>query len=218
MHLITGVLSAIGVALIGLIGHIVAHDFCERTPALGRWLLSIATNWLPPSIRERYAEEWAAHLAERQGVIAKLHHAFGCLWCARRLRHQEFKGMTLRVSFNLPALGPVVVQTNVYELGIVLWLYQLFRRTKPTNYAYVGALTLLFWRRIYVDARERSGVTGQDFARFLKDSKRGDWVPTAIQLTLDNQTIDLIRLLRACGHSLAKMLKQMVKALSPLKR
>lgn len=68
MHLITGVLSIIGLAIVGFTGHVLAHDFCERAPALARGLLAIATKWLPPANRARYAEEWAAHLADCKGL------------------------------------------------------------------------------------------------------------------------------------------------------
>jgi hypothetical protein len=214
VELITGVLSMIGVAIVGFIGNILAHDFCERAPALARWLITIATRWLPPTNRARYAEEWAAHLAECAGVCAKLRHAFGCLWCAHRMRRQTFKAMTLSVSFNLPDIGQAVVRTNLYEAGVLFWLYQLFARTKPTNYAYIGALTLLFWRRVFVDAHARSGVTGSQFASFLRDAKREHWTPTAMTLTIEGKRIELITLLRSLGNSLKAFLDKIAQALN----
>src|SRR5580692_10085519 len=102
MYLIMGVLSAIGIMIVGFLGHVIAHDFCERAPTLARWLLSIAIKWLTPNLRERYSEEWAAHLADCEGILGKLTHAFGCLWCARRLRRRELTSVTLRVAFDLP--------------------------------------------------------------------------------------------------------------------
>jgi hypothetical protein len=213
MHLITGVLSMIGVAIVGFIGHVLAHDFCERAPTLARGLLAIAIKWLPPVNRERYAEEWAAHLNDCEGTFAKLRHAFGCLWCAHRIRRQTFKAITLSVTFDLPTIGQAAARTNLYEAGVLLWLYQLFARTKPTNYAYVGALTLLFWRRVFVDARKRSGVTGAEFSNFIRATRREDWVPTAITLTIDGKSIELIALLRNLGNSLKALLAKIVQTL-----
>jgi hypothetical protein len=130
MHLIAVVLSFIGAAIIGVIVHVVAHDFCEQAPTLARWLLSFATKWLPPAKRERYAEEWAAHLVECEGVLAKLRHAIGCLWCARRMRRQTYREIGLGVCFNLPGVGQACVRTNLYEVGVLLWFYRPFARTK----------------------------------------------------------------------------------------
>ncbi len=214
MHLITGVLSIVGVAIVGFIGHVLANDFCERAPTLARWLLAIATKRLPLATRARYGEEWAAHLADCEGVCAKLRQGFGCLWCAHDMRRQTFKAMTLSVSFNLPTIGQAVVRTNLYEVGVLFWLYWLFARTKPTNYAYVGALTLLFWRRAFLDARERSGVTERQFADFIRATKREDWVPTAITLTTEGKRIEFISLLRGLGNSLKAFVAKIAQALN----
>jgi hypothetical protein len=51
---------------------IIADDSKEWTSWLARRLLNIAVRRLPEGRRERYAEEWAAHLAEVPGVIGKL--------------------------------------------------------------------------------------------------------------------------------------------------
>jgi hypothetical protein len=214
MHLITGVLSIIGVAIVGFIGHVLAYDFCERAPALARWLLAIAAERLPLANRARYAEEWAAHLVDCNGVCAKLRHAFGCLWCARRVRRQTFKAMTLSVSFILPTIGQAIVETNLYEVGVLLWLFQFFARTKPTKHGYIGVLTLLFWLRVFVDARGRSGLTGSKFANFICVAKSEDWVPTAIILTIEGESIELIAVLRSLGNSLKAFLAKIAQTLN----
>jgi hypothetical protein len=142
VHLIAVVLSVIGAAIVGFSGHVVAHDFCERAPTLARWLISFATKRLPPSNRERYTEEWAAHLAECEGVLAKLGHAIGCLWFTRSIGRQTYKEMALGVSFDMPGIGQMSVRADFHDLGVLVWLNRLFPYTKATHSAYVGALTL----------------------------------------------------------------------------
>jgi hypothetical protein len=208
MELVTSVLSLIGVAIVGFIGHIVAHDFCERTSTLARWLISFATKRLPPAKREHYMEEWTAHLDECEGVLAKLLHAIGCVWGAPSIRRQMYKDVGLRMSFNLPGIGQASVRTNVYEVSVLMW-FSRFTRTKATNFAYkatnfayLGTLVLLFLVRAFVDAHERSGVTSDQFfnAIFTK-TKPDDWVPTAINLTMPGESIELIGSLQASCNS-----------------
>jgi hypothetical protein len=197
MHLIAVVLSFIGAAIIGVIGHVIAHDFCERAPTLARWLISFATKRLPPANRERYTEEWAAHLAECEGVLAKLGHAIGCLWCARRMRRQTYREIGLCVSFNLPGVGQAYMRTDFYEVGVLLWFYQLFARTNAPIIAYLVAVAVLFFRRLSFP--ERKGLTDKQIANFLKDTKRGDWMPTSINFTMQGESVELIGFLRACN-------------------
>jgi hypothetical protein len=205
MELVTGVLSVISVAIVGFIGHIIAHDFCELAPTLARWLISFATKRLPPASREHYMEEWTADLYEREGVLAKLWHAIGCVWGAPSIRRQTYKDVGLRMSFNLPGIGQASVRTNLFEVGVLMW-FSKFTGTKATNFAYLGALVSFFLRRAFVDARERSGVTGEQFlnAIFTK-TKRDDWVPTAINLTMRGESIDLLGHMRASFTSPVKM-------------
>jgi hypothetical protein len=84
------VISLAGALVAGLVsaiaGHFVAHDLYEAAPKHAKRLLSHAVRILPESDRERYAEEWLAHLRECEGVFAKFRHAIECLFIARKLR------------------------------------------------------------------------------------------------------------------------------------
>jgi hypothetical protein len=202
VHLIAVVLSVIGVAIVGLFGHVVAHDFCELAPTLARWLISFATKRLPPTRRAHYMEEWTADLDEREGVLAKLWHAIGCVWCAPSIRRQLYKDVRLRMSFNLPGIGQASLRTNLFEVRVVMrfWFvlmcfFMLMRLSKAIAYpiAYFGALVAWFFlNRAFVDVHERSGVTREQFTNAITKTKRDDWMPTAINLTMQGESFDLL--------------------------
>jgi len=176
MHMIAGVLSAIGVAIIGLVGHVVAHDLC----------LSRATRRLPAANRDRYAEEWAAHLAEAEGVLAKLGHAVGCLWCAHQIQRQTNKAARLEFSFDLPGIEAASLRTNAHEVLVLFWLNKLCMRTCATRSAFIVATAILFFRRLFVDVHKRSGLSFKQFTDFIFETKGSDWQPIAI--TMNGET------------------------------
>jgi hypothetical protein len=210
VHLIAVVLSVIGVAIVGLFGHVVAHDFCELAPTLARWLISFATKRLPPTSREHYMEEWTADLDEREGVLAKLWHAIGCVWGAPSIRRQTYKDVGLRMSFNLPGIGQASLRTNLFEVGVLmrlLWVLMRFSKAIAYAIAYFGALVSWFFlNRAFVDADECSGVTSEQFfnAIFTK-TKRDDWMPTSINLTMQGESFDLLGGMRASFTPPVKM-------------
>jgi hypothetical protein len=79
-------LTWIVVGVLGVFGsiflHILAFDIHEHAPALATRLVRLAVGLLPATQRERYQEEWLAHLVEVPGVLAKFAHALGCLRAA----------------------------------------------------------------------------------------------------------------------------------------
>lgn len=72
----------------GFFGNVVAHDFCEMAPMLSRKIVEAAAAQLPPTIKDRYLEEWFADLRDRPGTLSKIKWALGCLMCAHRLRRE----------------------------------------------------------------------------------------------------------------------------------
>jgi len=72
MDLIPAVISGTGAIVAAVVVKVIADDAKEWTPWVTRQLLNAAVRRLPEGQQERYAEEWAAHLAEVPGVIAKL--------------------------------------------------------------------------------------------------------------------------------------------------
>ena len=90
-------LGAIGVsALIGLaaiIGPFISRqaqsEFQDWTPKVVIWLIEHAVHRLPESKRERFHEEWAAHLGDTPGEVGKWVVAVGCLLAARRMTPRQ---------------------------------------------------------------------------------------------------------------------------------
>lgn len=72
MDLILAILSVAGALIGAVVVKVIADDVKEWTPWVTRRLLDIAVRRLPEGQQERYAEEWAAHLAEIPGVVGKL--------------------------------------------------------------------------------------------------------------------------------------------------
>jgi hypothetical protein len=72
MGLIPAVIAGAGAIVGAAVVKVIADDAREWTPWVTRRLLDIAVRRLPEGQRERYAEEWAAHLAEVPGVVGKI--------------------------------------------------------------------------------------------------------------------------------------------------
>jgi hypothetical protein len=85
MELIISALAAVCAFLGSIAAHFIAHDAYFKAPKYARRLIAHAARKLPPLDRARYEEEWLADLHERDGVLAKLRHAFECVLCARKL-------------------------------------------------------------------------------------------------------------------------------------
>jgi len=72
MDLIPAIISGTGAIVAAVVVKVIADDAKEWTPWVTRQILNAAVRRLPEGQQERYAEEWAAHLAEVPGVVAKL--------------------------------------------------------------------------------------------------------------------------------------------------
>jgi two-component sensor histidine kinase len=64
--------------LIGVISGIVTAELIAHAEPIARWIISKAVERLPPDNRDRFREEWLAHLDETPGTLRKLWHATGC--------------------------------------------------------------------------------------------------------------------------------------------
>lgn len=80
-HIITLVAAVlfIGSVVGSIVGNMIASELYDSSPQLARWLINAATARLPERHRERYREEWLAHLAEYPGKLRQLGHALGCV-------------------------------------------------------------------------------------------------------------------------------------------
>jgi hypothetical protein len=118
----------------------------------------------------------------------------GCLWCTRSIRRQTYKEMALGVSFDVPGIGQISVRADFHDLRVLVWLNRLFPYTKATHSAYVGALTLSLYRRLFVAARKR-GVTSKQFANFIMGTKSTDLRVTSVNFSASGHKIELLGLL-----------------------
>jgi hypothetical protein len=85
MGLIANIVDA-AVAIGGaVIVNVISTDITEHTPVLARKLITGAARRVPIALRERYLEEWLAHLDECKGTIPKLLHSLGCIVCAPKI-------------------------------------------------------------------------------------------------------------------------------------
>jgi two-component sensor histidine kinase len=64
--------------LIGVISGIVAAELIAHAEPVARWIIGKAVEHLPPGNRDRFREEWLAHLDETPGALRKLWHSMGC--------------------------------------------------------------------------------------------------------------------------------------------
>jgi hypothetical protein len=86
MDLLIGGSMIVGSVLGAIAGNLIASELYELAPTLARWLVRRAVLRLNKHQRERYEEEWTAHLDDCAGSASKLLHGLGCLICSRALR------------------------------------------------------------------------------------------------------------------------------------
>ena len=216
MEFIKAIFQAFAAGAAGFIGHIVAHDFCEHTPRMAKWIIALAVRILPPILRERYEEEWLSDLVEHQGVCSKFWHAAGCLRGARKMRRQEFRSTKLRVGFQLPALGRVTIETDLHEIGILLSLSNISDKTNVTKKVFSAILVGLFFRRIYVQARDINGATPKTFVQFCTECSKKHMMPKFVELCRGEERLDLLALLREGARVLMNALSAFSKGLRPI--
>lgn len=74
-------------------------EFQDWTPKATARLIERAVQRLPEDKRERFREEWAAHLGDTPGEVGKWIVAAGCLLAARRMTPQQSILLTQVKSF-----------------------------------------------------------------------------------------------------------------------
>jgi lipopolysaccharide/colanic/teichoic acid biosynthesis glycosyltransferase len=124
----------IGGVLLSIVLSVIAAELVSLFPALGDWIVRLSARRLPPSVRDRYTEEWKAHLAALPGGLSKLVCALGTIWAVHRaldiladeqapLREPLFQAVTKRV-VDLLVAGLVLTLTAPLQLVILasLWI------------------------------------------------------------------------------------------------
>jgi hypothetical protein len=71
--------------LVGVVSAIVTGELRAHVKPFARWIIERAVRRLSLADRERFREEWLAHLEETPGILRKIWHVFGCYLCAAKL-------------------------------------------------------------------------------------------------------------------------------------
>lgn len=112
-----------------MLGRFLGDELRGWLPFLTERLINLAVRRLPQQLRERYAEEWRAHIAEIPGEIGKLFCAAGFLWAGLLI----WKGLRvdrLRSFVNeFPGVSRLVLQTSL-SLALTLASYQPARKMR----------------------------------------------------------------------------------------
>lgn len=72
--------------LVACLRKLLTDELKAYMPSLIDAMLALAVRGVPPALRDRYREEWQAHLNELPGDLTKLSVAIGFAWAARRMK------------------------------------------------------------------------------------------------------------------------------------
>lgn len=131
---------------------------------LTRRIVASAAARLPEFMRVRYAEEWLADLAEREGAASKLCLALGCVWCV-------FK-TTVGVS-GMPTTPPIRMEFSCnrsFETDeitglrtLAYWIFPLGLIDKDERAKSILPVALSFVQRTHhLISHEESHLSGQN--------------------------------------------------------
>ena len=99
-------------------GNMLANELYDQAPSFARWLIDRAVMQLPDDQRDRYREEWVAHLNELPGSLAKLCHALDFnLRAARRVAIEQKR---LHSNLNASDERAQEVTMEIIKFGIKL--------------------------------------------------------------------------------------------------
>jgi Bacterial sugar transferase len=98
--LVLGALTLIGAAFSKLL----ADEFKAWAPTIVSSILAIAVKVLPPSQRDRAAEEWTSHVNELPGDLSRVVFACGCILAALKI-----DGLPFRVGMRILDIGAGVL-------------------------------------------------------------------------------------------------------------
>ncbi len=88
MGFLIAVLLFILSVLIAVACNMLASELYDRAASFAHYLIDRAANRLPSHARERYREEWLAHLNDCPGKLSKLWHALGVTLSVHRVSRE----------------------------------------------------------------------------------------------------------------------------------
>lgn len=92
---------------------LICAEFSQWRPPITSYILSLAVRILPPSKRERFREEWAAHLDEVPGDVSQVIVAIGFCFAARKISIRMAAWERIIAASALIFLAPFMVLMGV---------------------------------------------------------------------------------------------------------
>ena len=72
--------------IVGVVASLLAAEALAWTPRLIKFLIHVASSFLPEDLRERYHEEWSAEAKHRPGQMSRLVYSIGLLPASLMMR------------------------------------------------------------------------------------------------------------------------------------
>lgn len=143
MDIMIAILIVIGSFAAGIAGNMLANELYDQAPSFARWLIDRAVMQLPDDQRDRYREEWLAHLDELPGSLGKLCHAFDCsLRAARRVATEQKRSHS---NLNASEERAEEIAAEIIKFGIKL---RVVHMVIPLAIRGQFSKIRLFWRMI----------------------------------------------------------------------
>jgi len=98
--------------IIGAASRIVAGELSAHVEPLARWIIGKSVKRLPAHERDRFYEEWLAHLHETPGALRKLWHAVGCQIASAKLEHPLRSQIPAEVERTITALSSLPLKLS----------------------------------------------------------------------------------------------------------
>jgi len=189
-------LIVIGLGLLGVIGAVfsklLADEFKAWAPSLVATIIAAAVRHLPPAKRERFAEEWEAHVDGVPGEIGKIAVACGCLTAAWKIAAGPF-GASKRIldvvlaTCLVVSTAPLIIVIFI-ALGASSSFHIFFRDARVGRHG--KRFEVLRFRTMAVDASDR-------LQKYLAESPEAEreWNDTR-RLQFDPRVTGIGRILR----------------------
>lgn len=157
-----GVLMMIFAALGGLIGTVAVGLLKDEAtawlPSLNRWILSLALSRVPSADRDRYAEEWSAHILDYPGKLSQLFQSIRFLRAGMAMEEFDIefvrrKRIAIAICFSLSFIAQTLADSFV-GTGHNFWIEHLF------SFAYF-ATTIWYGWAVYWLIRLKEQILGE---------------------------------------------------------
>jgi hypothetical protein len=121
--------------LLSVISSLVAAAIWATAKPISRWLIGLAVLRMSSRERDRFREEWPAHLNEIDGPFGKLRHAFACVFMAAKIdRELRSRQETQSSRAHSMARGwSQKVLSGLASAAILLWLNPSLRTFPPND-------------------------------------------------------------------------------------